>query len=147
MTEESNIRIEIGSYDKLGVSADSIRYKVFINEQGVPDDEVFDELNISALHIVVFINELPVATARVIKEATSWQIGLVAVNKEYRSLHLGEKVMTTALQYIASHGGKKVTLSAQQYVQSFYEKFGFKQCGEPERFDSGFVLVPMKYTF
>ena len=49
--------------------------------------------------------------------------------------------------YINEKDGMEILLTAQQQASGFYEKLGFCQYGELVRFESGFVLVPMKYTF
>ena len=139
------LEFKIGTYAELGKDADELRQIVFINEQGVPEEEIFDGLSLEAIHIVVFDGNIPVATARILNENDSWHIGLVAVDKSRRGQHLGKKVMKKAIDYIISNGGKEILLTAQQQVREFYEKLDFIQCGEAEVFESGFVLVPMKY--
>lgn len=139
------MEIKIGTHVELSKAADELRRIVFINEQGIPEEEIFDGLNVQAVHIVVFDGNTPIATARVLNEGDSWRIGLVAVDKLSRSQHLGEKVMQIAIEYIISNSGKEILLTSQQQVSGFYEKFGFVQCGEVEILESGFVLVPMKF--
>ena len=138
------MNIETGNSTKLIAAADVLWQKVFIDEQGVPADEVCDGLNEMSVHSVVFDGLLPVATARATKCDESWRIGLVAVDKSMRGKGLGEKVMQAAINYISSCGGGEIILSAQQQVQGFYEKLGFEQSGEVTVFESGFVLVPMR---
>lgn len=140
------MEIKIGTHAELGKSADELSRIVFINEQGVPEEEVFDGLNLQSIYIAAFDDNAPVATARVLNNGDSWRIGLVAVDKSRRGQHLGEKVMQTAIEYIISNGGREILLTAQQQVRGFYEKLGFVQCGEVEVFESGFVLVPMKFS-
>ena len=137
-------QIRIGASDELSAAAGRLRQRVFIDEQGVPEDEVFDGLDSSAFQIVMFEDDEPVATARLLKDGGSWRIGLVAVDKSRRGQHLGEKVMKSAIEYISSRGGKEILLSAQQQAAGFYEKLGFEQCDDVVAFESGFVLVPMK---
>ena len=141
------MKIEIGTCTELIKASDELRCTVFIDEQGIPKDEIFDGLNHQAIHIVVFDSDVPVATARVLNDGDKWRIGLVAVDKSRRGEHLGKKVMQAAIEYIISNGGKTIVLTAQQEVYGFYEKIGFEQCGDVEVFESGFVLVPMKKCF
>ena len=138
------MNIRIGTYTELSDAFAELRRKVFIDEQGVPKGEVFDELDFEAVHIVLYDNDAPVATARIIKENDSWRIGLVAVDESKRGQHLGVKVMQSAIEYVNANGGKVISLTAQQQVSGFYQKLGFAQCGEAEVFESGFVLIPMK---
>ncbi|MCL1787955.1 MAG: GNAT family N-acetyltransferase, partial [Defluviitaleaceae bacterium] len=126
--------------------ADELRQKVFIDEQGVPDDEIFDGQNARAIHLVAFEGTHAVATARIVQEGTNWRIGLVAVDRLMRGKHLGEKIMAAAIEHVkAIDEASEIVLTAQRPVQAFYEKLGFKQSGEAKIFDSGFALVPMKY--
>jgi len=102
-----------------------------------------------ALHIVVYDGIIPIATSRVkaTNNSGSYQIGLIAVDKSRRGQHLGEKAMLFAMEYIASHGGREIFLTAQQPVVGFYKKLGFEQSGDIDVFESGFVLVPMRFKF
>ena len=138
------LETKVGACPELIKAADELRQIVFIDEQGVLEEEIFDGLNNQAVHVVVFDRNAPVATARILNDGDIYRIGLVAVSKSRRGERLGVKVMQVAIQHIATNGGKEVLLTAQQEVRGFYEKFGFVQCGEAETFESGFVLVPMK---
>ena len=140
----SNPKIKIGTSDEIIAAADKLRRIVFVDEQGVPEDEVFDGLNSSAVQIVAFEDDEPVATARLLNAAGSWRIGLVAVDKSRRGQYLGEKVMKAAIEHMSSLGVKEILLSAQQQAVGFYEKLGFGQCDDAVIFESGFILVPMK---
>jgi len=138
--------LKIGGSSEICALANELRQKVFIEEQGVPKDEIFDELNENAIHVVLLDNNKPVATTRIVQEGIAWRIGLVAVDKSKRGKHLGDKVMRVSIDYIIAQAGTEIILSAQQEVCKFYEKLGFKQNGEVVVFESGFVLVPMKYN-
>ncbi|MCL2201678.1 MAG: GNAT family N-acetyltransferase [Oscillospiraceae bacterium] len=140
----SVLKIEIGESAELCAIADELRKKVFIDEQGVPEDEAFDGLNGQSHHAVVFYDGAAVATARLLRTDNRWQIGLVAVVQSKRGQNLGEKIMGAAIDFIASNGGDEIFLTAQQQVCGFYKKLGFEQSGELTVFESGFVLVPMK---
>lgn len=137
------MRNEIASNAELINHANWLRQTVFIDEQGVPKDEIFDELNSQATHIVIFDDNKPVATARLLSGDGSYRIGLVAVIKSRRGEDLGKKVMRLAIEHIAAKGGKEILLTAQEEVSEFYKKLGFVQCGQAEVFESGFVLIPM----
>lgn len=139
-------QIKIGTYAELKTAADGLRQKVFVEEQGVPEDEVFDGLNEQAIHVVIFEGEVPAATARLYQNKENWQIGLVAVELTKRGQQYGKKVMRAAMDYVFAHHGAEIILTAQQQAKGFYEKLGFCQCGENKVFESGFVLVPMKLT-
>ena len=142
----ADIETKIGTDPELSAAADILRRKVFVDEQGVPENEVTDGLNAAAVHVVVFDCNTPVATAIVITpDGGGYRIGLVAVDKSRRGRHLGKRVMRAAMDYIFMLGGRDIVLTAQHQAVGFYEKLGFKQCGAAECFESGFVLVPMRY--
>lgn len=140
----TDMRILISRGRDLREAAYAVRRQVFVEEQGVPSEEVFDELDEAALHVVGFTGEVPVATARCInEEGSTWRIGLVAVAKSVRGQGLGSRIMRAAIDAIVSFGGEEIVLSAQSTATDFYGQFGFEQCGEAAVFESGFVLVPM----
>ena len=140
------MEIKIGTNAELIKASDVLRKVVFIDEQGVPEEEIFDGLNLNAVHIVAFDGDTPVATARALNNGNGWRIGLVAVDRLRRGENLGAKVMRASIEHIISCGGKEIMLTAQQEVCGFYEKLGFVQNGEAEVFESGFILVPMKLS-
>ena len=139
------LEIKIGCTVELVAAADALRQEVFIDEQGVPYDEIFDGMNKDSVHFVIFDESTPIATARALNNNGSWRIGLVAVKKSSRGERLGNKVMHEVMNYIASCNGHEIFLTAQSTVRHFYERFGFEQDGDLISFESGFVLVPMKY--
>lgn len=141
----SDISVKIGTHRELGHFSDPLLRRVFLEEQGVPEDEVFDGLGEQCLYAVVFAGEIPVSTVRLLETAGgAWKIGLVATEKAQRGRHFGEKAMIAAMEYTAAHGGREILLDAQSTAAGFYEKLGFEQYDEPKVFESGFVLVPMK---
>ena len=140
----SNLITKISNSSEICLLANELRQKVFIDEQGVPQDEVFDELNKSAIYVVIMNGNTLVSTARIVQEGSAQRVGLVAVDKALRGKRLGEKVTRAAIDYIVAQAGNEIVLTAQQEVCKFYEKLGFKQYGEVITFESGFVLVPMK---
>lgn len=62
-----------------------IRKKVFVEEQGVPEESEIDEYESESIHLIGYDNEQPVATARIrpINETTV-KIERVAVIKSHR---------------------------------------------------------------
>lgn len=137
--------ITAGSWEELGAPIAALRTAVFIEEQGVPEDEVFDGADQRAAHFALLENGEAIAAARLYEEGPQrWRIGWVATAKERRGQGLGAAVIRAALGYAAAHGGGEAALDAQDTAVPFYEKLGFRQAGERVRFPSGFVLVPMR---
>ena len=106
----------------------NIRTNVFIDEQGFKDE--FDEKDKTCSHIVLYDKKTPVATCRYFEENDIYHIGRVAVIKEYRNKHLGNKIMKIAEAEILKESGKQIEVSAQVRIKEFYQKLGYKEFGE-----------------
>ena len=87
-------------YDKLCEDAKQIRTEVFVAEQGFETE--FDDTDSKARHIVGYDGEKPVAVCRYFydEEHKSYMIGRIAVIKECRGLHYGDKILSFAEQKI-----------------------------------------------
>ena len=48
------MEIKMGNDIELVKATDELRQAVFINEQGVPEEEIFDGLNFQSTHVVCF---------------------------------------------------------------------------------------------
>ncbi|MFI3329741.1 MAG: GNAT family N-acetyltransferase [bacterium] len=107
-----------------------IRFKVFIEEQKFDEEIEIDEYDKIANHILVFKDDIPVATARFFEVKNSWKIGRVCILKEYRNLKLGNYLMTEIEKEIIKLDGQKMVLSSQWQTIGFYEKNGFVKVGE-----------------
>ena len=116
-------------YDKLCEDAKKIRTEVFVEEQGFEIE--FDDTDKIAKHIVGYNGAKPVAVCRYFydNEHNSYMVGRIAVAKEYRRKHYGDKILSFAELKIKEDGGKTVSLSAQTRVSGFYEKQGYKKQG------------------
>ena len=116
-------------YDKLCEDAKKIRTEVFVEEQGFEIE--FDDMDKIAKHIVGYNGAKPVAVCRYFydNEHNSYMVGRIAVAKEYRGKHYGDKILSFAELKIKEDGGKTVSLSAQTRVSGFYEKQGYKKQG------------------
>lgn len=107
----------------------AVRMEVFVDEQGFLNEK--DSLDETALHLVLFDGETPVATCRAFpSEGGVYKIGRVAVRKAYRGFHLGLRLMQSMEAEIRRQGGKKVKISVQVQAVPFYEKAGYIAHGE-----------------
>ena len=121
--------MEIRFYNGLCPQARAIREAVFVQEQGFLNE--FDEIDDTALHMVIYDGETAVATGRVYQDAAGeYRIGRVAVVKEYRGKHMGNQVLCALEQKVAEMGAQSVSLSAQCAARGFYEKNGYTAAGE-----------------
>lgn len=74
-------RVQSGHWDKLEQDAKFIRKQVFIIEQNIPEEEEWDDQDMISDHFVVYDQDQPIATARLLQNNS---VGRVAVLKAYR---------------------------------------------------------------
>ena len=118
------------NYNFLPDEAKEIRIKVFVEEQGFKQE--FDELDSICTHLVTFDNDNPCATVRFYEQNSVYYIGRLAVLKEYRSKHLGAKIVNEAERLIKAKGGKEIRLHSQVQAMPFYQKQGYIPFGEQD---------------
>ncbi len=115
----------------------AIRFKVFVDEQEVPEDLEIDDLEEDAHHMVLYEKDEPVATARIFEiDEGYYKIQRVAVYKDQRGKGYGAKTIQEAEKKIRALGGHKIILGAQLQALPFYEKLGYKVSSE-EYMDAG----------
>ncbi len=111
----------------------NLRIEIFCKEQGVPEENEFDDYDLQVPHLVIFLDGEAVATGRNIPYGENQiKIGRIAVKKDKRKLGLGEKLVRELLRKAKEDGAKKIYLGAQTQAVGFYEKCGFKKVGTPE---------------
>jgi len=102
-----------------------IRRKVFEEEQKVPREEEFDEYEEACRHYLVYLDDLPVGTARWRKTEKGVKLERFAVLKEYRNSGAGSEVLKKVLEEVKPLQ-KKIYLHAQLPAINFYRKAGFE---------------------
>ena len=114
-------------YKHLQKDVKDIREEVFMKEQGFENE--FDDLDAISTFVVVYDNNLALATGRFYPSEKGYVIGRVAVVKPYRKQGIGQLVIRSLEQEIGKNGAAFVELSAQQRVQGFYEGLGYTVVG------------------
>ena len=134
-----------------GVIDDSfrnLRIDIFVKEQGVPLENEFDDYDLQVPHLVIFLDGEAVATGRVIPYGEDTvKIGRIAVKKDKRGLHLGEKIVLELLRISKEDGAITVYVGAQTHAVGFYEKCGFKLVGTPEYLEENIPHYDMILNF
>jgi len=124
--------------DALGV-----RYDVFVDEQGVPEDLEVDEHEDEATHFVGYDDEEPVAAARLREyEQGVGKVERVAVSRARRGEGFGAAVMD-AVEETAAADFDELYLHAQLHVEDFYADRGYERDGE-EFTEAGIEHVAMR---
>ncbi len=126
--------------------AHSIRRCVFIEEQGIDPAIEMDADDAFALHLVIYDEEIPVATARMLTEYTDdgneAVIGRVAVPKDLRGKKYGDFVMRVMIRTAFDMGFKRQIVHSQTAVRGFYERLGFTPEGD-EYMEAGIPHITM----
>jgi len=110
-----------------------IRKSVFIDEQSVPEELEWDNLDDACMHILVKNSRgVPIATARIKADG---HIGRMAVLKPYRHQGVGSAILDNLIDYCKQHK-LKAHLDAQTNAIAFYQQKGF-ECASDEFMDAG----------
>ena len=129
MSQSDLVRIEV-TRDIAACRA--LRREVFIEEQGVSEADEVDGLDDSAIHLMAFVNETPVGSARLLVKGDTGKIGRVCVVQKARGTGLGAALMRAALaEFRGMPGVSQVNLGAQSHATGFYTVLGFRVIGEP----------------
>jgi len=107
----------------------SIRLRVFVREQGVPEEIELDRDDQRATHLVARIRGRAVGTARVVVKNGRAKIGRMAVLKSHRCKGAGKALLKRAIEFARKSTVKTIYLHAQIPVIGFYEKMGFHCVG------------------
>ncbi len=104
-----------------------VRNTVFTAEQGIDTNLDFDGQDEQAVHALVYDNDEPVATGRMLEDG---HIGRIAVLISHRGKGLGTAIMKALVNEARRRNFARVYLGAQVHALDFYEKLGFESIGE-----------------
>lgn len=107
-------------------NAFQIRQAVFVEEQGVPLADEFDEHDANAEHILVYFEELPVGTGRMRVVDELAKLERICLLAPYRKYGLGKVIIQTLEQLAREKGMTKAKLHGQTHAEGFYQKLGYK---------------------
>ncbi len=134
MTPNPKIKIEVTTDIATCLN---LRRVVFIDEQGVSEADERDDLDAQAVHLLAWVEDRPVGSARLLTKGHTGKIGRVCVLRDQRGSGLGAALIGAAVEEFRRMPGiATVKLGAQTHAISFYEKLGFAAFG-PEYDDAG----------
>ncbi|MBQ0139172.1 MAG: GNAT family N-acetyltransferase [Kurthia sp.] len=106
----------------------TIRKKVFVEEQQVPEEEELDSYDVldgECQHVLLTKDHIPVGTGRVRLVDNYGKLQRVAILKEYRKFGFGKVIIAKLEQLAAEQGATNAKLDAQVHAIGFYEKLGY----------------------
>ena len=101
-----------------------IRRKVFVEEQLVSREEEYDQFENSSTHYLVYLDDVPVGTARWRQTDKGIKLERFAVLKEHRNSGAGTAILNQVLSDVSSLNST-VYLHAQVTAINFYLKADF----------------------
>jgi len=122
------VRIELMPWEDARERASRIRFRVFVEEQGVPRDIEIDDMDGSCIHALALDERgAAVGTGRLLPDG---HIGRMAVLEEWRRRGVGAALLEKLIEKAKERGHKEVLLSAQVHALEFYRRHGFNPLGE-----------------
>ncbi len=132
----------LGSWAELGARATPIRFRVFVQEQQVPEALELDGRDANCIHALIEVDGQAVATGRLSPDG---RIGRMAVLASYRGRGLGGNLLAGLVAEADRRGQRETYLHAQMHAIGFYERHGFIAEG-PEFDDAGIAHRLMRRT-
>jgi len=122
------IRIELMPWESAREQASSIRFRVFVEEQGVPRAIELDEQDPHCVHALAYDERgAAIGTGRLLPDA---HIGRMAVLEQWRRHGVGTMILSKLIEKAKERGHKEALLSAQVHALGFYRRHGFQPFGE-----------------
>ena len=133
---ENIMEVIIVNNDEQQEEAYSVRRKVFVDEQHVPEEEEIDHLESEATHFLLYYNHEPAGAGRFRVVDGYGKVERICVVKEFRGTGAGKAVMDKIEAYAKNLGLNQLKLNAQTHAIPFYSRLGYKIVSE-EFLDAG----------
>lgn len=120
----------------------AVRQQVFVDEQSVPEELEYDELDPAADHFLALLDGVPAGAGRLVvidsaPDADPGQgtkatgiLGRLAVGKAARGMGLGKLLVHAIEQRATERGLAAVELHAQAHARGFYQQLGYAAYGD-----------------
>jgi predicted GNAT family N-acyltransferase len=124
----------------------SLRWTVFVEEQGVPPSMEVDEHDKGdAVHALATWNGVPAGTGRFVRDGEGTaKIGRMAVVDDVRGHGIGRALLAFLEEQAKARGVAKLVLWSQVAARPFYEKAGYRTVSEKPFDDAGIAHVAME---
>jgi predicted GNAT family N-acyltransferase len=109
-----------------------VRKRVFVEEQGIPEDLELDDCDAEAMHMVVQYGERVIGTARVLFTAPDVaKIERMAILEDFRRKGIGSEIISFLNEKLKIKKIHRVVIHAQRPAAPFYKSCGFVESGVP----------------
>jgi len=136
-----NYSVRLLSWADAREQACRVRFAVFVEEQGVPQEIELDEWDAPSEHALVLdAAGRAIATGRLLPDG---HIGRMAVLRDWRGQGVGAAVLSALIARARVRGMTRAVLNAQTRAQGFYARFGFARIGA-EFMEAGIPHVNME---
>jgi len=106
----------------------AVRRTVFIEEQGVPEDLEWDEIDARCRHVLALsVEGSAIGTGRLLPDG---HIGRMAVLKPWRGRGVGSAILAFLIDLARRNRFATVRLHAQTHALGFYARHGFTALGD-----------------
>jgi len=121
----------VGNGEELS-EASEIRRQVFVVEQGISEDLVYDSYDNEAIHLIAKQGERIIGIARVrfLKPGEA-KLERMAILPLYRLKGIGKKMVSFLIEMLNRRRIEKLILNSQYDAAEFYNKCGFSVTGSP----------------
>ena len=127
-TQSPSLSVDRAAWSEYENELKALRTTIFIQEQNVPEEEEWDELDsdASTIHLLALWESKPVGTVRLL---ASGQIGRLCVLEGYRERGIAQQLLRQALNLAFARQQYNVFLFSQIPAIPLYERFGFRAEG------------------
>ena len=133
--------LRITDWARDGAALSTVRFTVFVDEQGVPRELELDAADADAVHVIALDDDgRAIGTGRLLADG---HIGRMAILKSHRGQGLGRAILKQLTVLAAQAGHESVFLHAQTSAEGFYRKAGFLPEGAAFE-DAGIPHVTMR---
>jgi predicted GNAT family N-acyltransferase len=123
--------------------AHSVRFKVFVKEQEVPQEIEVDQFDETSTHFVVYDDFKPIGAGRLRDLNGVGKVERICVDASFRDMGIGKLLMKFIEDEAKKMGFTTIKLNSQIQASDFYHSLGYEVCSQ-EFFDAGILHVTMK---
>ena len=130
---KNEITFRIAQTDNEIEEAINLRKKVFVEEQNIPLHLEIDGKDKESIHTLATINNEVIGTGRLTIEDKHGILSRIAIDKNYRGLGLGGKIVNRLEEEAIKQKLISLTLKPHIYLEKFYRVLGYVKYGETEK--------------